>query len=336
MTINFEHFRRFLDGKSSILISTHGRPDGDAIGSCLAMAELLKQLGKESHVCFPTPPSSRYDFLLAQQTFQTFDAQRPPAVTPQGVLILDTGTWNQLGDFGSWVQSQMIPICVIDHHETQDQLGFPVLVDTTAEATGRLVFEAFQEFVVEASPVSANALFVALATDTGWFRHANTSSRTFQLGEKLVALGANPTRIYDSLYENNRLSRQKLIGIMLSRSQFRPSGTIVFSWLTQNDLTNAGSIPADTEDIISFLRATDGADVVVFFLETGEDRTRINFRSRSGLDVCRIATQIGGGGHKLAAGASIDLPLPKAMEKVFALLESNQPASTFKVKAVSP
>src|SRR5205823_3028125 len=135
----------------------------------------------------------------------------------EAVIILDTGTWNQLGDFGAFLKAQPVLRLVIDHHLSQDDLGATRLVDTTAEATGRLVYEAITALGRPLTPRAANMLFVALATDTGWFRHKNTSPATYILAAKLMEAGAQPTTLYEQVYEQNTLPRLKLHGLALER-----------------------------------------------------------------------------------------------------------------------
>src|SRR5438105_1480057 len=137
----------------------------------------------------------------------------------EAVLILDTGTWNQLGDFASVLRQLDVPKAVIDHHETQDDLGAWRFVDTTAEATGRLIYEAIRALDCPVTANIARNLFVALAMDTGWFRHANTTPATFALASQLTQAGVQPELLYDELFERNSLPRLKLMGVVLDRLQ---------------------------------------------------------------------------------------------------------------------
>ncbi|MFM7096529.1 MAG: DHH family phosphoesterase [Gemmataceae bacterium] len=321
MPVSLKPLADFLQGKSSILLTTHARADGDAIGSCLAMLELLQKLEKTVEIHLPTPFSQRYVFMDPEKILRVYGLDADPNKKWDGMIVLDTGTWSQLAEMGTWIKQQFIPTCVIDHHVTQDYIGNPLILDTSSEATGRLVFDCFNYFGVTPSPAAANYMFIALATDTGWFRHANTTASSYSLAGELVNLGATPTMLYDALFDSNSLAKQKLAGLMLSRCQTRQGGRVVYSWLTQTDFSNANARTSDAEDLIVFLRSTACADIVIFFLEINETTTRVNFRSRTGADVCQIAQQFGGGGHKLAAGATVQLPINQAIEKILIMGE---------------
>lgn len=322
MPTKLEPLSEFLQGKTKILLTTHARPDGDALGSCLAMNELLEKLGKKVEIHLPTAYSMRYQFMDPNKIIRVYGQDADPDKTWDGLIVLDTGTWSQLAEMGTWIKQQFVPTCVIDHHITQDYIGNPLILDITAEATGRLVHESFTHFKVQPSANAANYIFIALASDTGWFRHANTTAASFSLAGELVQLGATPTMLYDVLFDSNSLAKQKLAGLMLSRCQTRQGGKLVYSWLNQSDFTNNNARTSDAEDLIIYLRSTSCADIVIFFLEITENTTRVNFRSRSGADVCQIAQQFGGGGHKLAAGATLSMPISQAIERILILGEN--------------
>jgi phosphoesterase RecJ-like protein len=203
---------------------------------------------------------------------------------------------------------------VIDHHQTQDDLGATRFVDTKAEATGRLVYEAITALGEPLTPLVANHLFVALAMDTGWFRHANTTPATFALAEKLAQAGAEPTRLYEQLFEQSSLPRQKLVGLVLQRLQVTDGGRVAFSDIQLGDYQATGATPQDTEDLINYLSVA-GVDVRLFFMEQPRGGVKVSFRSR-GIDVSCIAERFGGGGHRLASGAVLDQPLAEARARV--------------------
>ncbi len=322
MPTKLEPLSEFLQGKSKILLTTHARPDGDALGSCLAMHELLEKLEKTVEIHLPTACAMRYQFMDPNKIIRVYGQDADPDKTWDGLIVLDTGTWSQLAEMGTWIKQQFVPTCVIDHHITQDHIGNPLILDIASEATGRLVYESFNHFNIQPSPNAANNIFIAIATDTGWFRHANTTAASFSLAGELVKLGATPTMLYDVLFDSNSLVKQKLAGLMLSRCQTRQGGKLVYSWLNQTDFSNNNARTSDAEDLIVYLRSTSCADIVIFFLEINESTTRVNFRSRSGADVCQIAQQFGGGGHKLAAGATLSMSISQAIERILILGEN--------------
>jgi phosphoesterase RecJ-like protein len=205
---------------------------------------------------------------------------------------------------------------VIDHHQTQDDLGALRLVDVTAEATGRLISEAIQALGVPLPEAAASALFVALAMDTGWFRHSNATAKTFALAEKLVAAGARPELLYEKLFEENSLSRLRLTGLVLERLEVTAGGRIAHTEIHRSDYQTTGATPQDTEDLVNYARSVAGVEVGLLFLEQPRGGVKVSFRSRARIDVARLAEQFGGGGHRLASGAILDLPLQEARARV--------------------
>ena len=167
------------------LVTTHIRPDPDGLGSQLGLAEALQQLGKEVRLVIASTYPPRYNFLNPDKRIKRFTPPGDDLRNAEVVVVVDTGTWNQLGDFGPFLKSVTAKKIVIDHHPTQDELGAIRFVDVSAEASGRLVYEAINALGVPVTPAIANFLFAAVATDTGWFRHANTTAETFVLAGKL-------------------------------------------------------------------------------------------------------------------------------------------------------
>jgi bifunctional oligoribonuclease and PAP phosphatase NrnA len=302
------------------LLTTHIRPDADGIGSMMALAEVLRQQGKEVQCIIASVWPPRYDFLDPGKQIQRFDARDPRLAGAEAVIVLDTGTWNQLGDFGALLAKLTAAKMVIDHHLSQDDLGATRLVDSTAEATGRLVYEAITALDGSITPSVADMLFIALAGDTGWFRHSNATPATFALAEKLVAAGARPTILYELLYEQNTLPRLRLTGLVLERLQVVENGLVAFTEVRRGDYAATGAVPQDTEDLVNYPRSIAGVEVALFFMEQPRDGVKVSFRARSRVDVARLAERFGGGGHRLASGAIIESSLEDARARVLAAL----------------
>jgi len=299
------------------LVMTHVRPDGDALGSELALAAALRQKGKSVRVVIASPLPPRYRFLDP-------DGTRVERFVPPGdgfrdidaVIVVDTGTWNQIGEFGDFLKTLDVPRMVIDHHRTQDDLGGIHLVDTSAEAAGRLVYEASMALGATLTKEIADALFLALATDTGWFRHSNTTEKTFALAEELTRAGANPNALYDLLYEQNPLGKLRLAGRALERLKTLADGQVAYTEIYLKDYDDTGSTPPDTEDLINYPRCVEGVEVALVFIEQKNQAVKVSFRSRSRIDVDKIAEQFRGGGHRLASGATIDGPMDDVRRRV--------------------
>lgn len=319
MPVDWSPLVELVRRSQHILLMTHVRPDADGLGSQLAFADALTAMGKKPRVVIASKLPPRYEFLDPKR--EIIEDFRPEKFTGMDlIVVMDTGTWNQLGDFGPWLREQTCPKLVVDHHRTQDDLGAIALVDTTAEATGRLSYEIITALGVPVSPRAANMMFMAVALDTGWFRHPNTTAETFKLAEFLVRHGANPPPLYEQLFEAAPLPRLKLVGVALERLQLRAGGKVAFTEVYLKDYAATGAVPGDTEDLINYPRAIEGVEAAMIFIEQPEGGTKVSFRART-LDVSKVAEQFNGGGHKLASGARLSEDLPTARERVVAAVE---------------
>jgi phosphoesterase RecJ-like protein len=318
MPLDWTPFVELVRRHRRFLLTTHIRPDADGLGSQLALAEVLRRQGKEVQAVIASAWPPRYDFLDPKRQIERFMPPGDRWAGAEVVIVLDTGTWNQLGDFGPFLRELRVPKVVIDHHLSQDDLGAMRLVDTTAEATGRLVFEAIRALGEPLSESAANLLFVALAMDTGWFRHANTTPATFALGEELVRAGANPTILYEYLFEENTLPRLKLSGLVLARLQVADQGLVAYTEIRRDDYETTGALPADSEDLVNYPRSVKGVEVGLLLMEQPRGGIKISFRARARVDVARLAERFGGGGHRLAAGAIVEGPLDAVRSRVLA------------------
>ena len=314
MPLDWSPFVNLVHSRRRFLLTTHVRPDPDGLGSMLGLAEILDGMGKDVRMVISSVWPPRYDFLDPDRRIKRFEANDAYREA-EAVIVLDTGTWNQLGDFGSFMKSLPCPKVVIDHHLSQDDLGATRFVDTSAEATGRLVFEALEALRRPLTSRTANFLFAALATDTGWFRHKNTTPAAFALAEKLAAAGADPNLLYDHIYEQNTLARLKLGGLVLGRLQLFENGKIACTEIRKDDYAATGAIPSDSEDMVNYTRSIAGVEVGLFFMEQPAGGTKVSFRSRE-KDVSKIAESFGGGGHRLASGAILQAPLEEAKANV--------------------
>lgn len=317
MPVDWSPLVEFLLKHDRPLLMTHIRPDADGLGAQLALHEALQSLGKRPRVAIASKLPPRYEFLdPGRQVIEDFT---PAAFTDcHSVVVLDTGTWNQLGDFAAWLQASPLPRAVVDHHRTQDDLGGLRFVDTSSESTGRLAYEIIRQLGVPLTPRMANHLFMAVATDTGWFRHPNATPATFSLAAELTAAGANPTGLFEQLYEAAPLARLRLLGLALERLQVRFNGSVAYTEIYLADYPATGAVPGDTEDLINYPRSIAGVEVAVVFIEQLDGGTKVSLRARSRVDVSRIAEQFGGGGHRLASGARTRTPLAETRDAVLA------------------
>ncbi len=308
--IPWSRFVEIVGRHQRFVLTTHIRPDGDALGSELAMALILESLGKDVLVCnaFAVPPNLR--FLDPQHKLKQLDVDVPAARLEdrEVLIILDTSAWAQLGAMGAVIKSTKAVKVVIDHHVSGDDLGAESFKDSEAEATGRLVVEAADQLGVSLTKPIAQAAFVALTTDTGWFRFSSTTAETLRLAARLVEAGVAPDQFYKNLYENDSHGRLQLIGRALSHAQTELGGQLIHTWLSQADFAAADALPSDSEDIINMTLSVGGTQAAVILVEQPAGGYKVSFRSRCDLDCSKLAEQFGGGGHKKAAGASIQGP----------------------------
>ena len=321
MALDWTPLVNLVRSHQRFLLTTHVRPDGDGLGSMLALADTLRQHGKSVRLTVASTVPPRYDFLDPARQVRRFEAPGDSYRDAEAVIVLDTGTWNQLGDFGNFLRSLTVPRMVIDHHLTQDDLGAVRLVDTTAEATGRLVYEAVLALGGPLTADAAHCLFVAVAMDTGWFRHTNTTPATFTLAARLTEAGARPTDAFEMLFESSTLGRLRLTGLVLDRLKTAHDGKVAWTEIHRGDYEAVGAVPQDSEELINYPRSLTGVEVALFFMEQPRGGVKVSFRSRR-VDVARIAEQFGGGGHRLASGAVLQTTLDDARARVLAAVAS--------------
>jgi phosphoesterase RecJ-like protein len=318
MPLDWQPFIDFVRPHKKFLLLTHVRPDGDALGSQLAMADLLEQLGKQARIVIGSRFPDRYHFMDPDKRIERHTAAHDCFAWADAIIVLDTGTWSQVGDCGTPMKERAVPKFVIDHHLTQDDLDALRHVDVQSEATGRLVYEAFEAFGKTPSAHAATSMFVAVAMDTGWFRHSNMRPDTFALAEKLMIAGAKPEWIFEQLYERNTLGRMRLNGRILDRLRLVQDGKVAYTEVYLRDYPETGSVPADTEDFVQQTRSIAGVEVGLMFIEQMDGQVKVSFRSRESVNVAELAKKFGGGGHARAAGATAGGPIAKARDMVLA------------------
>jgi phosphoesterase RecJ-like protein len=316
MPLDWQPFVELVRRHRRVLLTTHVRPDGDGLGSMLALADTLGRQRKEVQTVIASTLPARYAFMDPEGRIERFGPPGDRWRSAELVIVLDTGTWNQLGDFAPFLRDLPAARAVIDHHPTQDDLGAVRFVDTKAEATGRLVYEAIRALGEPLTAATATALFIAVAMDTGWFRHSNTSAATFHLQAALAEAGARPDGLYEQLFEHNTLPRLKLMGLALDRLEVVQGGRIAYTYIRRADYETTGATPQDTEDLVNLPRSLAGVEVGLLFMEQPKGGVKASFRARARVDVGRVAERFGGGGHRLASGATLPTSLDEARARV--------------------
>lgn len=318
MTINWPRFTELIRSHQRFVLTSHIRPDCDALGSELGMAHVLEALGKDVRIVNgqATPPNIA--FIDPEKRIDVINETVKPAdlADREILLVLDTSAWAQLGPMGEVVKTTKAKKMVLDHHMSSDDLGAEEFKNVKAEATGRLVMEAAEQLGVKLTEKIATPLFAAIATDTGWYRFQSASSETYRFAAKLIDAGARPAAIYNALYEQDTLGRMKLRGIILARIQAELEGHLAYTHVLLEDFQQTGSLPSDTEDAINMLLAIAGTQVAVIFVQLPKNAFKVSFRSRSHVDCSKLAEQFSGGGHKAAAGATLTGSLADVQNRV--------------------
>lgn len=303
-----------------VLLTAHVRPDGDCIGSEMAMAGILERLGKEVMIVNAHPVPESMLFLDPDKRIRKFetltDEERARMEAVDLLIVLDTSSWMQLGAMAEVLKSSSARKIVLDHHNIGDDLGAEMYVDKTAEATGRLVLKAAKHLGVPLEPAITDPLFTAIATDTGWFRFAAVDGGTFRAAGELVDAGTRPDVQFKILYEQESLGRIRLIGRTLEKTEPHLDGRLMLTWIMLDDLEKAGAHPADTEDIVNMTLQVRGSLAAAIFVELREGGIKVSFRSRCDIDCSLLARHFGGGGHKKAAGATLHASFNEAKRLV--------------------
>jgi phosphoesterase RecJ-like protein len=309
----FGEIGRALREHQKVAILSHVRPDGDALGSQLALALSLEKLGKTVRVWNEDGMLEKYSFLPRAELLT-----KPPSAKEDIDLVvaLDTAVQTRLGTTLDALGSSKMMIN-IDHHPSNPGYGDLVYIDPVAPATGQILFELFKDQELPMTQEIAENLYVAISTDTGSFQYPNTTARTFEIAAELTRAGVDVGRVSQLLYENYPRRRIELLRELLGTMRFEAKGCVASFSLSLETANRLGVLPEDNEGLIDHLRAIQGVIVAVFFEELPEGKVRVSMRSKSdSADVCAICMKFGGGGHTRAAGARIRGTLAEVEQKV--------------------
>ena len=300
-----------LRERGRFLVVTHENPDGDALGSLLAMTLALRQLGKDvlMFLAGPAPLPAEYAFMQLDGLLR----ELPADMEERTLVAVDCAKADRMGPDTSPIDRAQFVID-IDHHHDNTRFGDVNLIVADASSTGEVLRDVFAELGVDLTPDLAEPLYIALVTDTGRFQYANTTPKSLRLAAELVEAGADVHAVFQQVYESVDFAKLKLLARALERARVLEGGLIVVSYLLRNDFADVGAAEPYSEGIIDYLRAVEGAELAALIREPPRDDAparRISLRaSIDELDVSAIARTFGGGGHRQAAGfqseASID------------------------------
>ena len=313
------------------LLLTHAKPDGDALGALLSMRATLRQRGRNPVALVFDDVPDRYRFLTDAAPIQHLGADISldglSEMDLDGVIVLDTCSYGQLEPVADWLRHSALPKFVVDHHATRDELADGYLIDEAASAACLILWEWFQHEGWPLDGPTSEALYVGIATDTGWFRHSNTGARTLSAAAALVHDGVRPFAMYDELFQHESVARFRLRAAVTNRLELVAGGVLAVMTLPSGVLVETGATLADTEDLVNEPLRIGSTVASVFLVEHDGGVVRVGLRSRAPLtehdvdvDVAAAAKHFGGGGHRRAAGARIRASIAEARDQVVAHL----------------
>jgi phosphoesterase RecJ-like protein len=305
-TLDFDKLHAWLSACQKPLLVTHRRPDGDALGAVAAMAGAVRGLGQSPLPTLYEELAPRYAFI-ADMPWRRWDTERTALVADCDALIIcDTCSKSQLEPVADWLADAPRTL-VIDHHPSPEEIGLRDgdlrIIDPTAGAASLIVAEWLFDRDLEVTPAMATALYVGIASDTGWFRFSNADARVHAATSRLLAAGVEPAPLYRQINEGLPAAKLRLIGRMLDSLELHGDGQVAVLSLRRVDFAAADADRSMTEDLINEATRLEGTEVTVLFTEQNDGTVRVNLRSKERVDVSKLAAQFNGGGHARAAGA---------------------------------
>ena len=302
----------------SILVVTHRKPDGDAMGSCLALARALPQ-NVDIHLVGPVSPTLR---TLAGET-PFVDSESDPAGDPDLVILVDTGAWVQVGPLSDWLKARRDRIVGMDHHPVGNDIAPDRIIDTSCASATMMVLRLLDELGMGLDGDGVGeALFTGLATDTGWFRHSNADAAAFAMASRLITAGVDRDRMYRLLEEEGTPGKMGLLARALGSMELLFDGSCAIMQLTSDDFTETGAHRVEVEGLVNQPLSIKAVRASFLLYAEEDGATKISLRSKPPaedamtIDVSALAVQLGGGGHVRASGARVNEAIPAAREKL--------------------
>lgn len=311
MKRDWSQVKQVIQQYQKFILTTHINPDGDGLGSEIALAEYLKSAGKQATIINKSPMANNYKFLDPFHEILVYEEAKHQQLLEEAevFLILDISDWARLKEVGTFIKEASSRKICIDHHHCPYQFTELDMIDSKVSSTGELVFDLLEELGATVNQRIADAIYTCILTDTGSFRFSNTTPRAHQIAAELIEFGVNSRKIYESVYEQNSSAKMRLLGMILQKLSFDCSGTLAWFNITQKMLEQTGASSWDTEGFADFPRSIEGVEVSLMFTEIEPNRTKVSFRSKGRIVVNSLAMKLGGGGHEFASGALLEYPL---------------------------
>ncbi|PIU68173.1 MAG: bifunctional oligoribonuclease/PAP phosphatase NrnA [Armatimonadetes bacterium CG07_land_8_20_14_0_80_40_9] len=313
-----EQIIKIIKGEQRFIVTSHINPDGDSIGSILALGLALRKVGKEVTIFSFDPIPKVYNFLPRIDLI-TRDI---PFSLPKVVIVLDCGEIDSMIPSLSKLITPSSIVINIDHHQGNSKFGDYCYLDPKAAAVGEQIYKIIGLLGIRIDKEIAPSLYVAILTDTGSFKFINTTADTFRIASSLVKSGANPALISQKVYENKPLGLVRLMGLALTTLKLNKKRELAYLTITQDMLKKSKINNPEVRVITDFIRSIQGLKVVLVFRETKGKEIKVSLRSKGEeIDVNRIASKFGGGGHQAAAGCTLKGPIEEMKMKVLEEVE---------------
>lgn len=313
----------FIDRHHRFLLTTHVNPDGDGLGSEVAVALWLRSKGKVVQVLNDSVVPTAFLFLTRHQTLESWDAEvaERRMAEADALIVLDTSNRQRMGRLAPLLDRHILPVGIVDHHASHTQgFGQVNVIEPEASSTGEIVYDLLREDGAALTPEIAEALYVALMTDTGSFRYSNTDSHAHRMAADLLAHGIDPGRIHGQVHAHASAGRLRFFGEVLSAMEVIEDGRVVVMEAAPEQFQRHGLVGSDTEGLVDMPRTIAGVDVVALFSEVEPGKVKVSLRSTGRVDIDAICTALGGGGHRHAAGVLLRGTRAQARDRVLPAL----------------
>jgi phosphoesterase RecJ-like protein len=329
-------FHEFVEQHRSFLLTSHVNPDGDSLGSEVAVALWLRSRGKDVRVLNDSPAPAAFAFVVRHYPVEVFEPELAEQLfdAADALIVLDVSNRQRIGRLAPLLDRHLMAIAVVDHHASHAQgFGQVNVIEPEASATGEIVYDLIRESGAELDPALAEALYVALMTDTGSFRYSNTDSPAHRMAADLLGHGLDPQRIHAQVHSHASAARLRFFGEILTALELIDDGRIVVLDAAPEQFLKHGLVGADTESLVDMPRTIAGVEAVVLFSEVEAGKVKVSMRSTGRIVVNQIASRLGGGGHPHAAGVALrgtraaarDLILPELHRLLAALPPGPRP-----------
>ncbi|MDD2481160.1 MAG: bifunctional oligoribonuclease/PAP phosphatase NrnA [Lutispora sp.] len=301
---------KLIRDSNNIAILSHIMPDGDNIGSSLALYNALNKIGKNAAFILEDDVPQIYKFLKGSEKVEKPQNNHKFEL----VIVLDCGDTGRLGKSERYLEGRKV--VNIDHHLSNTNFGLYNLVDPNAAATSEIIYQLIKSLDIPLDKDISECIYTGIVTDTGQFQYSNTTNFTHQIAGDLIKQGVEPSKLYRDIYQNNSKAKMKLIGRAINSLEFYHQDKIASMTLKKEVFESIGAQDEDADGIINFARDINEVEVALFFKEAEDEKVKIGFRSKDYVNVNEIAQKFGGGGHKRAAGATVTGEIENIKEKV--------------------